>query len=83
MESISTAKDEAEAVREVAREFIAELQRANGEKYGKAPPIDYSKPKGPRFRTTAGLRVGMSKKAVRETVGSPTRLDGRATAQVR
>lgn len=80
MESISTAKDETEAVREVTQEFIAELQRANGEKYGKAPPIDYSKPPRPRFRTTAGLRVGMSKKAVREAVGNPTRLDGRATA---
>ncbi|MHB0968912.1 MAG: hypothetical protein ACYC7A_02205 [Thermoanaerobaculia bacterium] len=67
-------------MREVTQEFIAELQRANGKKYGKAPPIVNSKPKGPRFRTTAGLRIGMSKKAVREAVGNPTRLDGRATA---
>jgi hypothetical protein len=64
-------------LREVTDAFIWELQRANGEKYGKAPPASHAKAAGPRFRSTVGLRKGMSKDQVREAVGSPTRIDGK------
>lgn len=77
MEPVSLEADQAAAVRAVTQEFIAELQRANGEKYGKAPPAKLGKPTGPRFRSTAGLRSGMTKDQVREAVGTPTRIDGK------
>lgn len=80
MEPISHEADEAAAVREVTREFIAELQRANGDRFGTPPPVDYTKRKAARFRTTAGLRIGMRKKEVLEAVGRPSHTDGRATA---
>ena len=76
MEPVSTETDLQAALHEVIQAFVVELQRANGETYGKAPPA-WGKKAGPRFRSTAGLRAGMSKKQVRAAVGSPTRIDGK------
>jgi hypothetical protein len=77
LEPVSKEADRSASVKEVTDALIHELQVANGDRYGKAERRYPADPRAPRFRSTAGLKAGMSKKEVRAALGPPTKLEGK------
>lgn len=73
---VSTKENLIEATNEVTDSFTNVLKAQNSKRYGKPDAMRQDKR---QFRSTAGLRPGLSRKEVIANVGPPTRIDRKET----
>lgn len=81
LDTTSTAPDLAAAAHEVIVPFVRLLQDINPDRFGRpAAAASDDEPKR-RIHSTAGLRVGLSKREVRSALGNPTKVAGTGYTQ--